>query len=61
MSKSNFNASASTNAAPRPIDSKLQVLCDILNSGQGGFFGLLKREGLGFGKPAPSPSNNKRK
>jgi hypothetical protein len=28
----------------RQLDSKLEVLCDILNEGQGGFIGLIKRE-----------------
>jgi hypothetical protein len=28
----------------RQLDSKLEVLCDILNEGQGGFVGLIKRE-----------------
>jgi hypothetical protein len=37
--------------ASRPIDSKLQVLCTILNSGQGGFIGMLEREFMGDTTP----------
>jgi hypothetical protein len=44
-------------AASRPIDSKLQVLCDILNSGQGGFIGMLKREFSGANTPAALGNN----
>jgi hypothetical protein len=37
--------------ASHPIDSKLQVLCSILNSGQGGFVGMLEREFMGDTTP----------
>jgi hypothetical protein len=38
-------------SAQRPFDSKLQVLCTILNSGQGGFVGMLEREFMGDTTP----------
>ncbi len=40
----------------RQIDSKLQVLCDILNSGQGGFIGMISRE---FQEATNAPLSNK--
>jgi hypothetical protein len=35
----------------RPIDSKLKALCAVLNSGQGGFVGMLEREFMGDTTP----------